>query len=87
MPAIHASLNDEDFVEFAIMARAKGTTRTALASEILVEAIRKQMKETPDEAEIKFNRQGLPLAQRLKTRVATATIAEGVPLVTQYERE
>jgi hypothetical protein len=41
MPIIHAPLSDEDFVDLAIMAREKGMTRSALASYILIAAIRK----------------------------------------------
>ena len=85
MPVIHAPLNDDDFVDLSNMARAKGMTRSALASYILIAEIRKETKgipmfETREDA-IKFNAQGIPLAQKLK-----AITADGVPLIPQYER-
>jgi hypothetical protein len=83
MPVIHAPLNDDDFVDLSNMARAKGMTRSALASYILIAEIRKATTETPmfetrDDA-IKFNAQGLPLAAKLK-------LSE-VPVIPQYERQ
>ena len=83
MPVIHAPLNDDDFVDLSNMARAKGMTRSALATHILIAEIRKAAKETPlfetrDEP-IKFNAQGLPLAAKLK-------LSE-VPVIPMYERQ
>lgn len=64
MPVIHAPLNDDDFVDLSNMARRKGLTRSALATHILVAAIKKEEeKVSREEAATEFNRQGLPLAQ------------------------
>ena len=98
MPVIHASLSDDDFVDFSIMARKNGMTRTQFASIVLSNEVKKEAPMVATRAEaIKFNAQGLPLAQRLKTSVATGTIAEGqpgiytdadgTPLVPMYERD
>jgi hypothetical protein len=83
MPVIHVSVTDDEFVDISNKARENGTTRTQFAATL----IRKGMLLETRDAAIKFNAQGLPLAQRIKTSVATTTSAEGVPLVTQYERD
>jgi hypothetical protein len=87
MPVVHVSLTDEEFVDFAIMARAKGLTRVQLASEMIREGIRKDSKCKTREDAIKFNSQGLPLTQRLKNQPGIYTDADGAPLVPMYERE
>jgi hypothetical protein len=87
MPVIHVPLTDEEFIDFAIMARQKGLKRSDLASVIIREAMMKQEKMTPDEASTEFNRQGLPLAKRLKKQPGIYTDADGTPLVPMYERQ
>ena len=64
MPVIHAPLNDEDFVDLAIMAREKGMTRSALASHILIAAIRKDERMTIENESTEFNSQAPPLVKK-----------------------
>lgn len=91
MPVIHAPLNDDDFVDLSNMARDKGMTRSALASHILIAAIRKAGRAQESEFTAaaledakKFNSQGLPLAQKRKE---SSMSVDGIPMVTLYERE
>lgn len=84
MPVIHASLSDEDFVDFAIMARKKGMNRSALASYLLIAEIRKDVKHLEEEEKVKFNSQGLPLAKKLKQMKPIS--ADGTPTIPLYER-
>jgi hypothetical protein len=86
MPLLHVSLTDEEFIDFAIMAREKGLKRSDLASVIIREAMQKNTKYERGQP-VEFNAQGLPLAKRLKDSGIVEVGADGNPMVPQYERQ
>lgn len=87
MPVIHISLTDEEFVDFAIMAREKGLKRVELAAVMIRDAMNKKLLFAKREDAMTFNAQGLPLAKRLTGSGIVEVSADGNPMVPQYERD